>query len=91
MREFSKEVKDFRIDFREKAPFNINLKATSDEVVAAYHTIGEYSTKIDEIKKKAIKFKDLENLFELEKTKYKELNDCQSDIKKLSRLWNHNE
>ena len=54
----------------------MDSKDTSEKVKSAYKIIDDYSAKIDEIKLEANKFNDLENLFELEKTKYKNLREC---------------
>ena len=64
-------------------------KDTSEKVKSAYKIIDDYSAKIDEIKLEANKFNDLENLFELEKTKYKSLRECQNDVRKLKVMWGH--
>jgi dynein heavy chain len=38
-------------------------------------------------REQSLKFNNLENLFELEQTKYKILQDCKNDIEKLKTLW----
>ncbi len=55
----------------------------------AFKKLSEYEKKVEDIKKESIKYNDLENLFELEKTKYKSLRECQADIKKLNKMWTH--
>lgn len=36
----------------------------------------DYEQKVEVIRQESIKYNDLENLFELEKTKYKSLREC---------------
>lgn len=46
-----------------------------------------FSKEVEQLKIKAAEYQNLEELFELEGTKYKELRNTQSDIKKLGKLW----
>lgn len=84
---FSQKVQRFRQDFLENAPFRFNLDTTVPEVHHAYQIIEDFRTKVREIKAEAAKYNDLENLFELERTKYKSLNDCTLDLDKLEVMW----
>ena len=47
----------------------MDSKETSEKVKSAYKIIDDCSAKIEEIKLEANKFNDLQNLFELEKSK----------------------
>lgn len=87
VQQFATEITSFRTEFKEQAPFKLSLKNGTEDVRQAYQVIESYHNCIEEKKKEAAKFRDLENLFELERTKYKELNDCAVDVKKLSKLW----
>lgn len=89
IREFSKRVKHFREEFKKNAPFSFEPGFKMKNVKEAFKTLKAYEENVEEIKKESIKYNDLENLFELEKTKYKSLRECQADIKKLNRMWGH--
>lgn len=53
----------------------------------AYGLIDQYYEKLQQIRKEASDFNNLEKLFELEQSHYKELRDCQSDLKNLKTMW----
>lgn len=84
---FTNKVNDFRIEFLENAPFEFNSETKISDVNAAYEKLDEYYKKLEEIRGEAKAFNDLENLFELELTKYKKLNECGVDISKLKMMW----
>ena len=53
----------------------------------SYNLVDEYHLKLSEIKREANEFNNLEKLFELEQSEYKELRDCQTDLKNLKIMW----
>ncbi len=53
----------------------------------AFAQLDQATKEVDQLKLKATEFQNLEELFELEGTKYKELRNTQIDIKKLIKLW----
>ena len=87
IRTFFKKVTDFRKEFLEKAPFKFTLNSEISDVKQSYKLIAEYREKVAEIKLEAGKYNDLENLFELERTKYKNLTECEADLNKLEQMW----
>lgn len=84
---FSQRVRQFRKQFFEKAPFEFKISISTTDVDAAYKTIDEYYQLLEGVKAEAIKFNELENLFELEQTKYKHLHECSLDIQRLKIMW----
>ena len=87
IKDFFNKVRLFREEFLADAPFNYDLKANISEINASYDSIDEWFDKLECIKKEAREFNDLENLFELELTKYKALSDCRTDLEKLKFMW----
>ena len=53
----------------------------------SYNLVDEYQLKLAEIKREANEFNNLEKLFELEQSEYKELRDCLTDLKNLKTMW----
>ena len=89
IQDFSVTVKDFRLEFKEKAPFIYQLDYNTENVKNSYVLIEEYEKKVNDINVESVKFNDLENLFELEKTKYKTLKDCNFDLLRLKKTWGY--
>lgn len=85
--QFSGKVKEFRQAFLQEAPFVFHLTMTTSDVDQAYKTIDEHYIRLERIKKEAAEFNELENLFELEQTKYKSLQECSTDIQRLKMMW----
>lgn len=56
-------------------------------VTKAFGHLDQFSQEIEVLRNKALSFQNLEDLFELEVTKYKELRNTQMDIRKLTKLW----
>jgi len=80
-------VKAFRQEFLSTLPFDYNGQQSFEVINMAYGLIDEYHLKLSNIKKEANDFNNLEKLFELEQSEYKELRDCQSDLKNLKIMW----
>lgn len=53
----------------------------------SYGLIDDYHLKLSKIKNEAAEFNNLEKLFELEQSEYKELRDCYTDLKSLKIMW----
>lgn len=84
---FGKKVKEFRKLFLETLPFDYNGNFSFDMINLSYNLIDEYQLKLAEIKREANEFNNLEKLFELEQSEYKELRDCLTDLKNLKTMW----
>jgi len=63
------------------------MKASITEIDGSYDILDDFYYKLEEIKAEAKRFNDLENLFELELTKYKLLTECKNDLEKLKLMW----
>lgn len=85
--EFTEKVKQFRATFLQEAPFSYDMKASVAEIDASYDILDDFYFRLEEIKAEAKRFNDLENLFELELTKYKLLTECKNDLEKLKLMW----
>lgn len=57
------------------------------QIQDSYHVIEKYHNNLLEIQKEQQEFSKLEKLFELQKTDYKPLRECLSDLKNLKILW----
>lgn len=84
---FSKKVVDFRKEYLEHAPLTFTAQMNTTHVDAAYELIDSFYFRLDHLKQEAIQFNKLENLFELEPTKYKALTECSVDIGRLKTIW----
>jgi dynein heavy chain len=85
--DFTEKVKEFRQTFLAEAPFSYDIKASVAEIDTSYDILDDYYFKLEDIKAEAKRFNDLENLFELELTKYKLLTECRNDLEKLKYMW----
>ena len=72
---FVDTVSAFRSEFRERAPFEY---AGDADVGAAYRSILAFHARIAEKEAEAAALNQLENLFELQPSKYRALSDCRS-------------
>lgn len=79
---FNRKAEEFRATFLEEAPFTFNR--TPDE---SYDVLDEQHKKLMEIETEAQELQNLQGLFELTVTEYKELQACRSEIVELKRLW----
>lgn len=83
---FSIEVQEFRIKFSNNCPFHVN--ETSPTVVEnAYITISNFYDETCEFEKTAKDLNNLEGLFDLTRTSYKQLKDCRNELVSLKQMW----
>lgn len=85
--EFSIKVSDFRNDFLKKMPFNYDDNYDTLKIDKSYVVINEYYSHLQKIESERNVYNNLERLFELEKTNYKQLRECNSDLKFLKVMW----
>ena len=85
--EFSQKVIDFRADFLKNMPFNYDDQYDINRIERSYVTINDYYSKLLKMEAERNEFNNLEKLFELEKTNYKQLRECGSDSKFLKMMW----
>ena len=80
--QFYLSIREFRGDFRANAPFKFD-----GECSQAFAIIDSYTAKLDELEVKIEKFRELEDLFEVQPTAYPEIGETRSEIKQLVHLW----
>ena len=86
VRQFQVKVLDYRLEFQSAMPHNI--QDTNDEVIrGAYEKIGEYYNKTIKMEEEAKELQVLEQLFELQRTKQKELQECKNELVQLKQMW----
>ena len=87
IQKFSDEISNFRAEFLVKAPFNYHKSISIKEMEESYDSLDKYYKKLEDFRKRADDFKALEQLFELEESRYKQIKDCQNDLEKLKTMW----
>ena len=80
---FVNRIKAFRTEFRNNAPFAFTQKAVDE----AYQSIDEYYARLCDLKREAVDFNNLEDLFELEISTWRDLDNTETDLKLLKSLW----
>lgn len=86
VRQFQIKVLDYRQEFQSQMPSKI--EETNAEVINdAYGKIGEYFDKTCKMEEEAKELQTLESLFELQRTKQKELVDCKNELVQLKQMW----
>ena len=86
LRQFEIEVIDFRVEFQRNCPYH--LENSSIEIIAqSYETISVYYEKLMALEERAKDYNNLETLFELQKSGYKQLKDCKNELISLKYMW----
>lgn len=85
--QFTKKVQEFREDFLTNAPFAYQDDYKISQIQDSYYVIEKYYNKLLEISKEQQEYSNLEKLFELQKTDYKPLRECLTDLKNLKIIW----
>jgi dynein heavy chain len=80
--EFTQQVEEYRKEFCEHCPFTHEF--TYEE---AYSTIDSYVVKTAEISARAKEFNNLERLFDIAVSGYRQLKECSNDLGFLKHLW----
>jgi dynein heavy chain len=88
---FDGKVDEFHKSFMSKAPFNtIGGKEgtdTEESLDEAYQKMNEQQQELAKIEKEAQDFRELEELFELQVSKYAKLREARADIVQLKMVW----
>jgi len=83
---FTKKVNAFRTEFQQSCPYHI--ETSSDEIIdQAYLTIADYYGRANELDEEAKDLNNLETLFDIQKSTYKQLKDCRSELVSLKYMW----
>eukprot|EP00931_Biecheleriopsis_adriatica_P036383 TRINITY_DN2095_c0_g1_i5.p1 TRINITY_DN2095_c0_g1~~TRINITY_DN2095_c0_g1_i5.p1 ORF type:complete len:4649 (-),score=1173.32 TRINITY_DN2095_c0_g1_i5:61-14007(-) len=83
---FAEELQGFCHEFREQCPFDPK-NAISGEYDLSYDTMNDYYNKTLAIRERANEFNDLELLFDMQMSSYRELKECQEELVYLKNLW----
>lgn len=81
------KINEFRKDFLANLPFDYTDNMTNDEISAQYKVIDLYYKKTCDMEKEAQDYNNLERLFELQRSQYKQLKECHNDLKNLKTTW----
>jgi dynein heavy chain len=86
VRDFRMRVDDFRQEFRENCPYHVT-DSTPEAITAAYAVIDTYHSKTTEMIDESARLRNLEGLFDLTNSKFKQLDDCRIDLLNLKKNW----
>lgn len=86
LRKFEIKVAEFRQDFQANLPYNIAVSST-ETIENAYFSISEYYFKVQDIENEAKELNNLETLFDMQKSTYKQLKDCSNELVWLKQMW----
>jgi len=67
-------------------PYNISVSST-ETIENAYFSISEYYFKVQDIENEAKELNNLETLFDMQKSTYKQLKDCSNELVWLKQMW----
>ena len=77
---------DFRKEFQAALPYNVT-DSSAEIIQQSYDTISEYYRKTIDIENESKELQHLETLFDLQRTNYKEIKDCKSELVQLKQMW----
>jgi len=79
-------VQEFRIKFQNTLPYHV--AETSPEIIDnAYKQITEFYEETCKFENEARELNNLETLFDLQRSSYKQLKDCKSELISLKEMW----
>lgn len=82
LEEFFMSIREFRNNFRQNAPFNF-----TGSPLEAYRIMDTHAQELAKKQAEAKRFNELEELFELQVSKYPETNDTRTEIRLLKLVW----
>ena len=83
--DFLKKVLEYRQEFQKFLPYH--TETSNPEIInKAYETIASYYEKTLEIEEEAKDLNNLETLFDLQKSSYKQLKDCKNELLSLKYM-----
>jgi len=83
---FGVVVQEFRIKFDNHVPKHIT-ETTPEIIASAYDQITEFYTETCQLEEEAKELNNLEGLFDLQRSSYKQLKDCKSELVSLKEMW----
>jgi dynein heavy chain len=79
-------VQEFRIKFQNTLPYHIT--ESSQEIIdGAYDMISDFYLQTCKLEEEARELNNLETLFDLQRSSYKQLKDCKSELISLKEMW----
>jgi dynein heavy chain len=63
------------------------MNSSPEVIEKAYSTIAEYYVKTNQLVLEAAELNDLETLFDMQKSSYKQLKDCKTELVLLKQMW----
>jgi len=87
LKEFNESVNEFRKKFLAELPFNCRDNMTMEEIKESYVKIMNFHNQLRAIEVRAQDYNQLEKLFELQKSNYKPIKECTSDLRNLKTMW----
>jgi dynein heavy chain len=85
---FAEEVTDFRKEFLRECPFD-STNAEAGDYDASYLVLDKYHEETDKISARAKDFNNLELLFDMVQSNYRDLNYSRDDLVHLKNLWDN--
>lgn len=86
-KEFKIKLTVFKQNYEKDAPFNWNDEINEQVIDKAYNKIDELRDFIHKLDEEAKQLNDLEELFNLQKSVFNEIGQCQSKLCILKELW----
>lgn len=86
LRKFEIKVGEFRMEFSNALPYHIQ-EISSDIIQQSYDKIEQYYTKTCLLEEEAQELNNLEILFDIQKSSYKQLKDCRNELVSLKYMW----
>ena len=84
--DFANKVNEFRVKFQQNCPYHV--EDSSPAIInAAYETISDYYDQTLALEEEAKNLNNLETLFDLQKSTYKQLKDCKNELMSLKYMW----
>jgi len=84
--DFQKKVAEFRIKFQQQCPYNIDQSSIAI-IDSSYNLITDFYNQTLEMEEEAKALNNLETLFDIQKSTYKPLKDCKSELQSLKYMW----
>lgn len=84
--DFARKVHEFRMHFQASCPYHIE-DSSVDIIDNAYRTITDFYNQTCELEEEARALNNLETLFDLQKSSYKQLKDCKAELNSLKYMW----
>jgi len=79
LRKFEIKVGEYRQEFQANLPYHIS-QSSPEIIESSYQLIDEYFAKTGQLEEEAAELNNLETLFDMQKSSYKQLKDCRTEL-----------